>query len=462
MRILFIWPGVENTELRNLLPLGFGYLAANLPRVHRIKLWDGVLECRRDNDGIMEEINRFHPDLVGLSVWNFNLKAAREVANLIKQQFPELSIVLGGPSVSGYQDRIFSTINADYAFSGEAEKPFRHFLELFENDVLTVDNLKQIDGLIYKDGNEGIVCNPPRWESLDDLKYCDYRVLNLDQYLEIGYRYGIHHTAKRTAPILTTRGCPFPCEYCSARRINGMKVRTRPIESVIAEIKELHESFQIDGFNIIDDNFTFDIDYAKEVCRAIVDLGMRNVSFCCPNGVKVEYLDEELLDLMKLAGWDCLFIAPESGSARTLKNMRKQINLQVVEEKLKMIKRAGLKTFGFFMIGYPSERVADIRMTIDFACRNDFDFVVFTCFQPLVGTPVYEKLFKAGEMDKPPEGLDYYEISYAPKGMTVRQMKFWRFWGLVRFYTSSPNRLRDALSNYSPRRVLTFVRKIVQ
>jgi radical SAM superfamily enzyme YgiQ (UPF0313 family) len=461
MRILFIWPAVDNTELRNLLPLGFGYLAANLPKGHRVRLWDGVLKRRRDNNGIVEEVKRFQPDLIGLSIWNFNLKAACEVANLIKKHFPEIVIVVGGPSVSGYRDRIFTTINADYAFTGEGEKPFRHFLELFANHVMTVENLKQIDGLIYKDGNEGIVFNPPRWESLDDLKYCDYRLLKLCQYLEIGYRYGVHHTAKRTAPILTTRGCPFPCEYCSARQINGRRVRTRPVESVIAEVKELHQNFQIDGFNIIDDNFTYDIDYAKQVCRSIVALGMQNVSFCCPNGVKVEYLDQELLHLMKQAGWECLFIAPESGSERTLKNMRKQINLRVVEEKLRIIKQAGLRVFGFFMIGYPNETAADIKMTIDFACRNDFDLVVFTCFQPLVGTPVYEKLLKAGEIDKPPEGLDYYEISYAPKGLTVTQMKFWRFWGLTRFYTSSPKRLKEALSAYSVRRVLTFVRKII-
>jgi len=238
-------------------------------------------------------------------------------------------------------------------------------------------------------------------------------------------------------------------------------VRTRPVESVIAEVRELHERFQIDGFNIIDDNFTFHTDYAKEVCRAILKLGLKNVSFCCPNGIRMEYLDEELVLLMKQAGWKSLFIAPESGSERTLEKMRKRINLGVVKEKLKMIKKADLKVFGFFMIGYPGETVSDIKRTIDFACRNDFDMVVFTCFQPLVGTPVYDKLLATGEIDKPPEGADYYAISYAPRSLTVTQLKTWRFWGLLRFYTSSLARLRFALSNYSVRSVFAFLRKIV-
>ena len=461
MKILLLWPVVDNAELYNLLPLGLGYLAANLPKEYQIKLWDGVLE-RLPNNKVIDEINHFKPNLIGLSVWNFNLNAARETVNIIKENFPELTIVVGGPVPSGYREKLFNTINADYAFAGEGERPFRQFLELFANDNLTSENKKEINGLIYKDENGQIVCNSPHWEDLDELKYCDYELINLNQYLANGYYYGMHSNAKRTAPILTTRGCPFPCEYCSARLINGKKVRSRPVESVIAEIKELHEKYRIDGFNIIDDNFTFNIEYAKQVCREILNLGLKNVSFNSPNGVRIEYLDEELLDLMKQVGWECIFIAPESGSEQTLKNMRKMVKLPVVKEKIRLIRNAGLKVFGFFMIGYPGETVADIKMTINFACQNDFDSVVFTCFQPLIGTPICEKLLAAGELDKPPEGADYYQVSYAPKGLTIGQMKFWRFWGLFRFYTSSFKRFLNALSNYSFRRILIFLKKIVK
>lgn len=123
------------------------------------------------------------------------------------------------------------------------------------------------------------------------------------------------------------------------------------------------------------------------------------------------------------------------------------------------LKKADLRVFGFFMIGYPGETSADIKMSIDFACRNAFDAVVFTCFQPIVGTPVYEKLLVSGEIVEPPEGTDFLQVSYAPVGLSIAQLKVWRFWALFRFYTSSFQRFKIGLSNWSLGRILTFIRK---
>ena len=459
--ILLIWPAVRDAELYNFLPLGLGYLGANLKEDYQVKLWDGVLGLL-PNSKILDEIDLFKPDLIGISVWSFNQNAAKEIVNDIKEKYPALAIVAGGPAVSGYREKIFDIIKIDYAFAGEGEKVFRHFLELFTCNGLTYENKKKINGLIYKGENGDIVCNTPRWDSIDELKYCDYALINLNQYIANGYYYGMHSNSKRTAPVLTTRGCPFPCEFCSAHLINGRKVRTRRVESVIAEIKELYEKYNIDGFNIIDDNFTFNIEYAKQICREILNLGLKNVSFNSPNGVKVEYLDEELLNLMKQVGWEYIFIAPESGSEQTLKNMQKKVKLPVVKEKIRLIKNAGLKVFGFFIIGYPDETRMDIKETINFACQNDFDSVVFTCFQPLVGTPVYEKLLAKNELERPLEGINYFKVSYAPKGLTISQIKLLRFWALFRFYTSSFKRFANILSNFSFKRILIYIYKFMK
>jgi radical SAM superfamily enzyme YgiQ (UPF0313 family) len=332
-------------------------------------------------------------------------------------------------------------------------------MDLFFNGNLTTENMKKISGLIYRGNDNSPVFNTPRWESLDGLEYCDYELINLNKYLAEGYYYGMHPKTSRTAPVLTTRGCPFSCEYCSARLINGRKIRTRSVQSVVSEIKELYDKYHINGFNIIDDNFTFNTEYAKEICREILKLGLKDISFNSPNGVRVEYLDEELLDLMKHVGWECIFIAPESGSETTLKNMRKNIKLSVVREKIRLIKDNGLKVFGFFMIGYPGETVEDIKKTIDFACKNNFDSVVFTSFRPLAGTPVYEKLLNKREIEKLPEGSDYYKITYAPVGLTINQLKYLRFWGLLRFYTSSFSRFKNVISYRSLARKLAFLKK---
>jgi len=458
MKILFIWPAVRNAQMLNFLPLGLGCLASNLDAKHSVTLWDGVLE-ESGNADLLAEIRRQSPDVAAFSIWNFNIDTVKRLARQVREAFPDLAIIVGGPSVSGYGKEALSVIEADYAFVGEAEQTLPALLEALQDGTTDGKDLNEIAGLVYRTGHGDVVANAPRWPALDDLVPCDYEFINLGDYLERGYRYGIHESARRTAPVMTTRGCPFPCEYCSASLISGTKVRRRPIESVANEIRRLHEEYGIDGFNIIDDNFTFHVEYAKQVCRAILDLGLDGVSFCCPNGVKVEYLDDELLQLMKDAGWQCLFVAPESGSESTLKAMRKKIKLPEVTEKLGMIKGHGLKVFGFFMIGYPGETASDIRATIDFACRNRFDLAVFTCFQPIVGTPVYERLVDLGEIKKSAEGLDYYDVSYAPAGMSTRQLRLWRTWALMRFYAFSPHRLKTVLANYDLRRIATFAKK---
>jgi radical SAM superfamily enzyme YgiQ (UPF0313 family) len=461
MKVLLVWPSVGGAQLHGFLPLGLGCLAANLPGDFEVHLWDGVLD-RLPNASIVQELERFRPDAVGISVWNFNLLGTREVVAAVRQRCPGLPIVAGGPTVCGYGERALDVVGADYAFAGEGERPFCRFLELLRDGQLSAEAKRQLPGLIYRDEAGRATANPPRWEPLDDLKSCDYGLIRLNDYLARGYQYGMHPKARRTAPVATTRGCPFPCKFCGARLINGPRVRCRPVESVVAEIRMLHERFAIDGFNIIDDNFTFDRDYAKRLCRAILGLGLRDVSFCSPNGVKMECLDEELLGLMKQVGWHSVFIAPESGSERTLAAMRKHVDLSAVEERIRVIQRAGLRVLGFFIIGYPGETAADIRRTLAYARRMPFDAVTFTCFQPLPGTPVTEELLASGELGNVAEGTDYYQVSYAPKGLTPRQLRRWRLWGLLRFYTSSFPRLWLALRSYSLRRILMFLGKLLR
>jgi magnesium-protoporphyrin IX monomethyl ester (oxidative) cyclase len=459
-KILLAWPSVKSLELKNFLPLGLGYLASNLRRDYELKMWDAVLNCL-PNEKVIDEIEAFKPDLVGVSVWNFNLTSARELVSCIKKHFPDLPVVAGGPEPSGWREKFLDSVETDYAFAGEGEISFARFLDALFSGRLTAEVKKEISGLIWRDEDGKPVSNPPRWERLDDIEHCDYEFINLNGHLEEGYHYGFHSKARRTAPVLITRGCPFSCEYCSARLINGRKVRIRPLETVIAEIKELRYKYNIDGFNIIDDNFTFNIDFAKEVCREILKLSLNNVSFNSPNGVRIEYLDEEILKLMKQVGWKWIFVAPESGSESTLKSMNKKINLAVVRDKIDLIKDAGLNVFGFFIIGYPGETVEDIRKTLEFARKSNFDTVYINCFRPLAGTLAYEKLLAAGEIEKLPEGNDYLEVSYTPKEITKRQLEFYRFWGMLRFYTSNLKRLKAVLTRHSFKKKLVFLEKFL-
>lgn len=461
MRILLIWPNVEGIDFLNLLPLGLGCLAANVPIKHEIKIWDGILR-RLPNERMVQEVEKFKPHVVGISIWNFNIASSRRVITMLKDMFPSVIVVVGGPAPSAAGKDILKIVKADYAFVGDSESSFPQFLEFLSDGFFYESDKTKISGLIFKNEKGDIIMNSLEWPSLEKLKYCDYELINLREYLYRGYYYGMHSGVQYTAPIMTTRGCPFCCAYCSASLINGSLVRTRSVGSIISEILYLYRSFNIKGFNIIDDNFTFNIGFAKKICNALIELKLSDISFNCPNGVRLEYLDNELLQLMKSAGWQCIFIAPESGSKKTLENMHKRINLEMVKEKLILIKKAKMKTFGFFMIGYPGENIKDIRETINFACRNDFDFAVFTCFQPLVGTPVYKRLLDSKQLDiLNIENADYYRITYAPSGLTVNSLRILRLYALVKFYLLSLRRLRNVLSVYSLKRIGVFLKKVL-
>lgn len=453
MKILLVWVSNNNQLIPNLLPLGLGYLASNLPKNYQVKMWDGILN-RYSDDDLLAEIDSYKPDVIGFSVWNFNIKQVSYLVKIIKEKYPQIYQVIGGVSASGYREEILNIIDVNYVFTGEGEKPFADFLRIIDQGKLSCESLKKINGLIFKDKQKGIVINHLSWFSLKRIKNCDYNFINLNKYLENGFYYGIFPKGIRTVLIATTRGCPFSCQFCTARSINGQKIRTRSVKAITEEIRDLYLKYNIRGFNIIDDNFTFNFKFAKAVCRNILKLRLADTFFSNPNGVKFEYLDEELLNLMKNTGWRNLYFAPESGSKKIRQSMKKPFNITLFEEKVRLVKRIGLNLYGFFIIGYPGEKILDIKKTVDFACRYPFDGVVISCFKPLPGSPVYQKLIKRREISPSQSDGYYHKITYAPKGITFNRLRLLRLWGVFRFYTSSPERFVTALSIYPFERMI--------
>ncbi len=145
---------------------------------------------------------------------------------------------------------------------------------------------------------------------------------------------------------------------------------------MIKWIKYLDYKQHIRYINIIDDNFTYNVDFAKSVCRKLIKMNLKNLRFGTPNGIRFQRSDAELFKLMKQAGWEFIIVAPESGSEKTLEKMGKHLNLADLPGKVKEIKEAGLKCIGFFMVGYPGETKNDIKKTVQLIRRTPFDFFV--------------------------------------------------------------------------------------
>lgn len=394
MRVLLIWP--HGYDGRYVLPLSLAYLKSNLPQERHETL---VLDCvrrqiRADSPAFRDQVARFAPDVVGVSSWAATHAEALATLRHAKQVAPHAITVMGGAHATSYADEIMKERAVDYLFRGESELSFPRFLDEIARDR---PRLGEVKGLVHRSADDELLRNEVERETdLDRIRRPDYESIGLEEYIRQGYRLNTPY--RRNAPIWVTRGCPYVCGFCSAPLQNGRTVRRHSVGYVTSWIRDLYQRNGIRKINIIDDNFTFDPEYAKEVCRAIIGLGLKDLRMGTPNGIRVQKTDPELLGLMKRAGWESVSIAPESGSRRTLTRMRKNLDVDLIPGKVREISEAGLKVVGFFVLGYPGETPEDLRETVRLIRRCRFHFFYLNNFQPLPGTPIYDELLASGEI----------------------------------------------------------------
>jgi radical SAM superfamily enzyme YgiQ (UPF0313 family) len=208
-------------------------------------------------------------------------------------------------------------------------------------------------------------------------------------------------------------------------------------------IQFLYRNFDVRGFNIIDDNFTFDMDYAKKFCMEIIKLGYKDIEINTHMGTRMERTDPQLYGLMKKAGWRYVVVAPESGSERVLNLMGKKLNLSIVPNIIRDIKKSGLKVHGFFMIGYPGEAEGDLLKTEMFIRQNRFNNgISVSRFQPYPGTPIFKELVERGEI--PQDFLPTHYGKYNEAKYTPRELEGFDFEGFVH----KLQRINDPLLTY--------------
>lgn len=465
-KIALVWP--KGFDPIYSLPLPYGYFMSNIDKnYYDVQIFDNALQnLKSSSSKFRQELKDFNPDLVAVSTWSPMYPEALSVLQVAKELNPNVVTIMGGVHVSSYADKIKGTFGVDFLMRGEAEHSFPIFLDELQkkNPDWTI-----VKGLVYKTMNSYQMNDMDRPESdeMDQIKIPDYNAIQLKKYLKAGYRWNT--PSKMNSPIWATRGCPYRCQYCASPELNGRPVRTHSIKYMMEWIKYLYYECDIRWINILDDNFTFHVAYAKDFCRAVIDLGLKDLRFGTPNGIRLQRGDPELWKLMKKAGWETLIVAPESGSQSTLELMKKDLkDVQiVVPEVVKDIRKAGLKVQGFFIIGYPGEKPKDLDDTLLLIRKSKFNFVFLNNFQPLVGTPVYDELVKKGEIEDGllPKNYSAEERAYTPE--SFKNFNFSKFilkTHLMMMLTDPlniPYQFSLMLKLYSPRLTIKKFSKIV-
>jgi anaerobic magnesium-protoporphyrin IX monomethyl ester cyclase len=409
--VLLIWPyGVMGAES---IPMAFSFLSPALKPVCRSV---SVLDCslnrlHPNSDEFIEYLKILQPDVIGISAWSQNWRWVQATIATIHKQLMGVPVILGGPHISATEDYG----QADYALAGECEITLPQLVRALSNGAGN-GTLELIPGLRFA----GQTKKTPPWPvlDLDGLGLPNYDAMLLPQYQANGYRY--RDGEKLQAPIFATRGCPYECAFCEAPIISGRRIRKHSLGYLKDLLIHLHDEYRVSHVNIVDDNFTFYSDYAKQFCEMVLQSReqLGDMTFATPNGIRVERSDSELFGLMKAAGWSRVIFAPESGSQRVVDLMAKHLDLGVVPDRVEMAHAADLEVEAFFILNYPGETDADVAATERFIARAGFDAVSLHVFKPLPGTPIWHDLIEQQQLSQEYVTGRYDEIDWLANGRT--------------------------------------------
>jgi len=417
-------------------PLGILYLIGTLKRARTgrddFRIFDLSL-ADQTPDAALASLWIFLPEVVAISAYSREAPAAQQFALLCKSRFPKSTIIIGGPYVTAEKASVLNEPAFDFAIKGEGEKAFLEFINALENQT----GYDTINNLIFRDG-ERIVENESRpfEQNLDDLAPPAWEEIDLQNY------QGTNHLTGRQshALLLTSRGCPLQCTYCT--HLMGFTYRTHSPERVITEISNLYYLHNIKYFEIIDDNFNLDRNRTRTILELIIQEKLK-IHLLFPNGLRLDLLNSELIDLMKSAGTIQIAAPFDSGSPAVQERYGRRLNLEKAEEITCRIIEKQIFTIGYFIVGYPDETLEEYKQTVQMIRRIPFHFVRFFRAVVFPGTPLAASQAQLPNALDQPQCYDYFGQGYRNAAISPTRISRDEWCTIVR--TFQPQRLRSFL-----------------
>jgi len=323
-----------------------------------------------------------NPDAIGITGLSSYYIEMRRLAKMLHTL--QIPIILGGVHVTALPELSLRECRANFVVVGEGELTILELMDKWQDN----EARSGIKGIAYLEENQfkfnqlrGPILN------LDELPFPAWDLINPLRYPPAPH--GIVIKRYPVAPILTTRGCPYFCSYCASTQFWGHKFRKRTANNIADEIEFLVQKYKIKEINIWDDNFTLQKKHVIEFCHEILQRKL-DLTFTCPNGVRIDSLNRELLTLMRRTGFYLLTFAIESGSQSILNKANKKLNLRVIPKVLKIAKSLGYIIPSFFIFGLPGETYTTARRTIQFAKNLPLDTASFFIASPLPGSRLFD------------------------------------------------------------------------
>lgn len=394
-----------------------------------------------DADGLVRE---FDPHIVALTSKTLGWPAVIEIAQMVRATCPKALIVVGGPHMSIYAKESLSWECFDLAVVGDGEETFLEICDRYESG----SSMDDLQGAVVRLKNGDLQLNParPLPKDIDQYPMAAWDLIPVQDYHCLTL-------LKPFATMVTTRGCPWHCGYCS--QVYSEKLRFRAVELVVDEMEYLEKTYGVKEIVFFDETFTIG---KKRMLKFSEEVQRRGLKVKFNIRARVDTVDREVVRALKKAGLRSIHMGVEAGTDRLLKIMNKQITREQTERAYRICREEGVDTRGYFMIGYYDATPADVEETINFASGLGLDWASFSVATALPATDLYriaqERGYVSGDFWK------QYTIDgggaipqLETETFTAEQLRAYRTKAYMKFYLR-PDLIRRKLSKSEGREEL--------
>lgn len=379
------------------------------PNIYQYTFFNVGYDYTDDNDFISliksKEINSV--------VFNVNLLEKTQfhkLCKIIKDFDKNIVIIVSGQLADISKEKILKDNNVDFVVYGEVYVTIKELIFALNNG----NSLSNIDGLCYRD-KQNIIVNKNR-EFYDDVDsfIITEKIWNLIDIKKYSKSFGWNGINQQEyyIPILASFGCPFQCSYCTNRLRFGTKFRKRSAERVVKEINLLADKFSVKEIHFFDAVFNYDKQWAKEILKEL-SKRKEKLSISFPHGLRIDCMDEELIDLFEQAGVYKVTYAIESASPVLQKAINKNLDLEKAKRIIELTSDHNIIVCGYFMLGLPNETEKEMKQTIEYACNSKMDIAAFFKYSDL-----YSNINKEYVIDE-----DFTKFGYFSKNDDAYNMK---------------------------------------
>lgn len=390
MKVTFINPPQTASKYKFMgvmaPPLGMSYIAAVLEENgYDVSIIDATA-LDYDFNQLADKVKEEKPDIVSISALTPTIGRALESAQVVKEVLPDTLVVLGGYHPTFNTKETLEDENVDLVIRGEGEYTMLELVQTIEKG----GDISNVNGIAFEDTNENgeklIVLTPEREPiyDLDELPFPALHLLPMDHYKLL-------NMDTHMSTMITSRGCPIQCSFCSSAAMHGRKIRRRSIKNIVDEMEHLVYDYGIETIAFMDDTFTVNKKRVRDLCEEIMRRDLK-VFWGCTS--RVDTLSEELLQKMKDSGCIAIFMGVESADQQQLDRMGKNTNIAKIENAFKMAREKKIRTIASVALGMPHDTKETMNKTIKFVKQLKPNYAIFSLATPYPGTRFYKEAFE--------------------------------------------------------------------